>query len=184
MGGRSRRHGAPPRRRPIWPAWDRSSSANTSRDSAWSSTVIHATGARARRASRCRISIVWWSRSFPIRTRLTSGAADLTSNELRADDYVPARRAEEEGTIRLVELGVAIDADAFWFCMDPAKKAKDPRFAFLQKREFRQALSHAVDREAQSFHGVDAVVEVGAGAGQVVKRPSAVRTCSRAVKRG
>ena len=79
--------------------------------------------------------------------RLTSGAADLTSNELRADDYVPARRAEEEGRIRLVELGVAIDADAFWFCMDPAKKAKDPRFAFLQKREFRQALSHAVDRE-------------------------------------
>jgi peptide/nickel transport system substrate-binding protein len=79
--------------------------------------------------------------------RLTSNAVDLTSSELRADDYVPARRAEEEGRITLVELGVSVDTDAFWFCLDPAKKRSDPRFAFLQKREFRQALSHAVDRE-------------------------------------
>ena len=79
--------------------------------------------------------------------RLTSGAVDLTHSELRAEDYVPARRAEEEGRLKLVELGVGPDPDAFWFCLDPAKKASDPRFAFMQRKEFRQALSHAVDRE-------------------------------------
>jgi len=79
--------------------------------------------------------------------RLTSGATDITYSELRPDDYIPARRAEEEGKLTLVELGVGTDADAFWFCLKPEKKKGDPRFAFLQKREFRQAISHAVDRE-------------------------------------
>ena len=79
--------------------------------------------------------------------RLTAGETDLTHSELRADDYVNVRRAEEEGKVTLLELGVATDADALWFCMKPEVKAKDPRFRFLQKREFRQALSHAVDRE-------------------------------------
>ena len=79
--------------------------------------------------------------------RLIAGETDLTHSELRSDDYVPVRRAEEEGKVKLLELGVATDADAFWFCMKPEVKAKDPRFRFLQKREFRQALSHAVDRE-------------------------------------
>jgi peptide/nickel transport system substrate-binding protein len=79
--------------------------------------------------------------------RLTSGETDLTHSELRADDYVPVRRAEQEGKVNLLELGVAADADAFWFCMKPEVKGKDPRFRFIQKREFRQALSHAVDRE-------------------------------------
>ena len=80
--------------------------------------------------------------------RLTSGAIDLTHSELRQEDFVPARRAEQQGTIRLVELGVGTDADAFWFCLKPDVKEKDPRFAFVQRREFRQAISHAVDREA------------------------------------
>ena len=79
--------------------------------------------------------------------RLTSGSTDLTHSELRPQDYVPVRRAEEQGKVKLLELGVASDADAFWFCLKPEVKAKDPRFGFVQKREFRQALSHAVDRE-------------------------------------
>ncbi len=79
--------------------------------------------------------------------RLTSGASDFTHSELRPDDYVPVRRAEKEGRVRLLELGTSPDADAFWFCMKPEAKAKDPRFRFVQKREFRQAISHAVNRE-------------------------------------
>jgi peptide/nickel transport system substrate-binding protein len=79
--------------------------------------------------------------------RLTSGAADVTFSELRPEDFVTVRRAESEGRVKLAELGVATDADAFWFCLKPEKKRSDPRFAFLQKREFRQALSYAVDRE-------------------------------------
>lgn len=80
--------------------------------------------------------------------RLTSGNSDVTHSELRPDDYVAAKRAEEEGKVRLLELGVGSDSDSLWFCLKPEAKAKDPRFAFVRKREFRQALSHAVDREA------------------------------------
>jgi len=80
--------------------------------------------------------------------RLQSGATDLTHSELRSDDYIPVRRAEDEGKLTMVELGVGPDADGFWFCLKPEKKARDPRFAFTNKREFRQAISHAVDREA------------------------------------
>ncbi|OFW17276.1 MAG: hypothetical protein A3H29_00475 [Acidobacteria bacterium RIFCSPLOWO2_02_FULL_67_21] len=80
--------------------------------------------------------------------RLQSGAIDFMSSELRPEDYVPVRRAEEAGELRLIELGVAPDADAFWFCLKPEVKGKDPRFAFMQRPEFRQAISHAVDREA------------------------------------
>jgi peptide/nickel transport system substrate-binding protein len=78
---------------------------------------------------------------------LQAGTTDLTQSELRPDDYVPVRRAEQEGKLTLIEGGVGPDADAFWFCLDPAQKKGDRRQAFVQKREFRQALSHAVDRE-------------------------------------
>jgi peptide/nickel transport system substrate-binding protein len=80
--------------------------------------------------------------------RLQSGALDITSAELRPEDYVAVRRAEQERKLRIVELGIGTDPDAFWFCLKPEVKARDPRFAFVQKREFRQAISHAVDREA------------------------------------
>jgi len=77
--------------------------------------------------------------------RLQSGATDLTHGELRSDDYIPLRRAEQDGKVTMIELGVGPDPDGFWFCLKPEKKARDPRFAFLSKREFRQAISHAVE---------------------------------------
>ena len=80
--------------------------------------------------------------------RIRSGETDLTSSELRPEDHVPIRRAEEEGRLRLIELGVGLDADAFWFCLKPDATRTDPRAAFVQRPEFRQAMSHAVDREA------------------------------------
>jgi peptide/nickel transport system substrate-binding protein len=80
--------------------------------------------------------------------RLQSGAADILNGEIRPEDYVSVRRAQEQGQVSLIELGVSPDADALWFCLKPEVKSKDPRFAFLQKPEFRQAISHAVDREA------------------------------------
>jgi peptide/nickel transport system substrate-binding protein len=80
--------------------------------------------------------------------RLQSGALDTTSAELRPEDYAAVRRSQQEGKLRIVELGIGTDPDAFWFCLKPEAKARDPRFAFVQKREFRQAISHAVDREA------------------------------------
>jgi peptide/nickel transport system substrate-binding protein len=80
--------------------------------------------------------------------RLQSGDTDLTQSELRPDDYVSARRAEDQGRLKIVELGVGVDADAFWFRLKPEAWKNDPRFAFVSKPEFRRAISYAVDREA------------------------------------
>jgi peptide/nickel transport system substrate-binding protein len=80
--------------------------------------------------------------------RLQAGDIDMTQSELRPDDYVAARRAEDQGKLKVVELGVGPDADAFWFDLKPEAWKNDPRFAFVSKREFRQAISYAVDREA------------------------------------
>jgi peptide/nickel transport system substrate-binding protein len=80
--------------------------------------------------------------------RLQSGDSDLTQSELRPDDYVSARRAEDQGRLKIVELGVGVDADAFWFRLKPEAWKNDPRFAFVSKPEFRRAISYAVDREA------------------------------------
>ena len=80
--------------------------------------------------------------------RLQSGDSDLTQSELRPDDYVSARRAEDQGRLRIVELGVGVDADAFWFRLKPEAWKNDPRFTFVSKPEFRRAISYAVDREA------------------------------------
>ena len=55
---------------------------------------------------------------------------------------------EEQGRLRLIELGVDVGADAFWFCLAPEVKKADRRFDFVRRPEFRQAISHAVDREA------------------------------------
>jgi peptide/nickel transport system substrate-binding protein len=79
--------------------------------------------------------------------RLEAGSIDMLQSELRPEDYVTARRAEQDGKLKVIELGVGTDADAFWFCLKPEGWKADPRFAFVQRREFRQALSHAVDRE-------------------------------------
>src|SRR5712691_10323197 len=80
--------------------------------------------------------------------RLQAGDIDMTQSELRPDDYVAARRAEDQGKLKVVELGVGPDPDAFWFELKPEAWKKDPRFAFVSKPEFRQAISYAVDREA------------------------------------
>ena len=79
--------------------------------------------------------------------RLTSGTLDIPAGELRPEDYVVVKRAADTGGLALLDLGVGPDADSFWFLLKPEAKKADPRFAFLQRREFRQAISHAIDRQ-------------------------------------
>jgi peptide/nickel transport system substrate-binding protein len=79
--------------------------------------------------------------------RLQSGAVDMTQDALRPDDYVPVKRQEQQGSLKMEEVGVSTDADGLWFCLKPEIRAKDKRWGFVSRPEFRQALSHAVDRE-------------------------------------
>jgi peptide/nickel transport system substrate-binding protein len=79
--------------------------------------------------------------------RLQTGAIDMTAQQLRAEDYASARELERKGSLSLLELGVSVDPDAFFFNLRPTHWAKDPRRAWLPTAEFRRAISHAVDRE-------------------------------------
>lgn len=78
--------------------------------------------------------------------RLEAGQIDMTQTELRPEDYAPLKRAADQGRIKLLDLGVAYDADSFWMNLKPGAFKTDPRSAWLQRDELRQAISMAVDR--------------------------------------
>jgi peptide/nickel transport system substrate-binding protein len=82
--------------------------------------------------------------------RLQAGQTDFMQQALRASDITTVRPLELQGKLRVEELGVGLDADAFVFNLRADRWAKDPRGAWFNRTEFRQALSHAVDREAFS----------------------------------
>ena len=79
--------------------------------------------------------------------RLQSGAIDMLQQHLRPDDIATLRAAQSD-SVHTIELGVSTDPDALVFNLRSTYWTHDPRGAFLPRREFRQALSHAVDREA------------------------------------
>jgi peptide/nickel transport system substrate-binding protein len=80
--------------------------------------------------------------------RLQTGQVDVMQQQLRATDISTFRTLADQGKVQLLDLGVATDPDHFMFNLRPAKWAKDPRGQWLLRKEFRQAISHAVDREA------------------------------------
>lgn len=79
--------------------------------------------------------------------RLEAGEIDVTSGEIRADDYAPLKRAADAGRLQLFDLGVGYDADSFWFNLKPGAFAGDPREAWIQRDELRRAISLAVSRQ-------------------------------------
>ncbi len=79
--------------------------------------------------------------------RLQAGAIDLTYNELRAEDFLPMKQAADRGQVKLIDLGVALDAEAIWFSLSAAAKRSDPRRSWLQSEPFRHAVSSAIDRQ-------------------------------------
>jgi peptide/nickel transport system substrate-binding protein len=95
--------------------------------------------------------------------QIEAGGVDVLAAPLGLDEYPEARRAERGGTLALLEGGVATRPYGFWFCL-AAGRDRDPRWAFVRRTEFRQALSHAVDREqfAQSVFFGQAVPVWGA----------------------
>ena len=89
--------------------------------------------------ARCRISIASSSRSSPTRTRellrLDAGQIDMT------DDPRSGRRTTRRssarptrGASKLLDLGVAVDADSLWFNLKPGAFAGDPRAALAAAR--------------------------------------------------
>ena len=80
--------------------------------------------------------------------RLEAGTVDLIHDPLPLEAVAGVRRAEGEGRLALLDLGVEAAAEAVWFCLGPPAAGGSRRAALARRQEFRQALSHAVDREA------------------------------------
>jgi peptide/nickel transport system substrate-binding protein len=76
--------------------------------------------------------------------RLESGAIDLMANAaLQPDTYQRFAQLASQGRVQLIDGGPALDANVLWFNLAPTN-----RNSWMQKKEFRQALSYAVDRQA------------------------------------
>ncbi len=80
--------------------------------------------------------------------RLQSGDVDMLQLPLRAEELAVMRPMARAGTLQVLELGVSTDPDSFFFNLRPSFWTADPRRAWLPRKEFRRAISHAVDREA------------------------------------
>jgi peptide/nickel transport system substrate-binding protein len=80
--------------------------------------------------------------------RLQAGQSDMMQQPLRAEDLSALKPQVDAGTAQLVELGVSTDPDAFFLNLREGYWTKDPRRGWITKTALRQAISHAVDREA------------------------------------
>ena len=80
--------------------------------------------------------------------RLQSGQFDMLQQQIRAEDIATLRPLEQEGKLRLIDVGASIDPDSFFFNLRGPYWANDPRRDWITRKEFRRAISHAVDREA------------------------------------
>jgi peptide/nickel transport system substrate-binding protein len=80
--------------------------------------------------------------------RLSAGQSDMSSDEIRPEDYAELKRAADAGRLQLFDLGEGALPDSFWINLKPGAFGNDPRAAWLQSEELRHAISHAVDRKA------------------------------------
>jgi peptide/nickel transport system substrate-binding protein len=72
----------------------------------------------------------------------------MLQQQIRPGDLATLRPLVAEGRLQVLELGVSTDPDVFFFNLRDRYWARDPRAAWITRRELRQAVSHAVDREA------------------------------------
>jgi len=80
--------------------------------------------------------------------RLQEGTVDLmTQADVRPEDIAALRRLRGQGAVQLIDVGVGVDPNVLWFNLTPGNKAVKAK-PYLQRAEFRQAISCAVDRKA------------------------------------
>jgi len=80
--------------------------------------------------------------------RLEAGQLDTTETAIAPEAYAPLKRAADAGKLVMHDLGAGLNANSLWFNLKPGVFASDPRAAWLQRDELRQAISLAVDRQA------------------------------------
>jgi peptide/nickel transport system substrate-binding protein len=80
--------------------------------------------------------------------QLQVGQSDMMQQALRPEDLAALGPQVSGGKVSMVEIGVSTDPDVFFLNLRDRYWADDPRRAWITRRELRQAISHAVDREA------------------------------------
>ena len=80
--------------------------------------------------------------------RLQAGQIDLLQQQIRSEDVATLQPLVDQRRVRIIELGVGVDPDLLFFNLRTPYWAKDPRREWILTKEFRKAISHAVDREA------------------------------------
>jgi peptide/nickel transport system substrate-binding protein len=79
--------------------------------------------------------------------RLQAGQIDMMQQQIRPEDVATLRPLVDQGKARVLELGVGVDPDMLIFNLNSSFWDKDPRRSWILTKEFRKAISHAVDRE-------------------------------------
>jgi peptide/nickel transport system substrate-binding protein len=79
--------------------------------------------------------------------RLQGGQLDTLQQQVRLEDLATLRPLEQQGKLKIIEVGVNPDPDVFFFNLRSPYWAKDPRREWITRKEFRHAISHAIDRE-------------------------------------
>lgn len=78
--------------------------------------------------------------------RLEAGAIDVMANaDIQPESYLRFKQLASQGRVQLIDGGPALDANVLWFNLAPSAIDRKP---WMRKREFRQALSYAADRQA------------------------------------
>jgi peptide/nickel transport system substrate-binding protein len=79
--------------------------------------------------------------------RLEAGEVDILTNaDIRPEDYVRFTRLADQGRLRIVDVGVGLDPNLLWFNLTSGGPAR--RKSWMGQKEFRQAVSHGINREA------------------------------------
>ena len=81
---------------------------------------------------------------------MQAGTLDgMTQADVSPEISASLRRLRDQGAVQIAEPGVGVDPIMLWFNLTPAGAAKLAKTKpYLQRVEFRQAISYAVDREA------------------------------------
>jgi peptide/nickel transport system substrate-binding protein len=78
--------------------------------------------------------------------RLESAAIDLMANaDTQPDTYGRLKQLSSQGKLQVIDGGVGLDANVLWFNLKPRAAGEKP---WMHHKQFRQALSYAVDRQA------------------------------------
>ena len=78
--------------------------------------------------------------------QLEAGELDLmTDANVRPEDYARFKQLRDRSRLQIIDGGVGLDPYVLWFNLKP--KANDPK-PWIKRKEFRQALSYAANRQA------------------------------------